>query len=168
MDNSVEPQFGSDTRQSSLESEDAIGHAVLKSRSVGHGPARDVNGLMLSPEEACFGNKEISLDEVRLEGLRQWNIDMDVEYQYETFIGLPVYYGRDMYDSEDLEEYDPLEMARAAYAEDYYFDVPEGMDLMTYTWGVNTVDMVPMSRTLSCVTHVVPDESRGTSEMDTT
>ena len=39
----------------------------------------------------------------------------------------------DMYDSEDLEEYDPLEMARAAYVEDYNFDVPEGMDLMTYT-----------------------------------
>ena len=86
LDNSVEPQFGSDSRQSSLEWEDAIRHAVLKSRSVGHGPARDVNGLMLSPEEACFGDKEMSLNEVRLEGLRQWNMDMDVEYQYETFV----------------------------------------------------------------------------------
>ena len=43
----------------------------------------------------------MSLDEVRLEGLRRWNMDMDVEYQYETFNGLPVYYGGDMYDSED-------------------------------------------------------------------
>ena len=34
--------------------------------------------------------------------------------------------------SEDSEEYDPLEMARAAYVEDYNFDVPEGMELMTY------------------------------------
>ena len=57
-----------------------------------------------------------------------------------------------MYDSEDSEEYDPLEMARAAYVEDYNFDVPEGMELMTYTRrrpdggearGVNRVDMVP-------------------------
>ena len=143
---------------------------------MGHGLACDVNSLMLSPEEACFGDKEMSLNEVGLEGLRQWNMDMDVEYQYETFNGLPVYYGGDMYDSEDLEEYDPLEMARAAYAEDYNFDVPEGIYLMTYTRsrpdggetrGVNTVDMVPMCRTVSCVTHVVSDESRGTSETDT-
>ena len=28
-------------------------------------------------------------------------MDMDVEYQYETFNGLPVYYGGDLYDSED-------------------------------------------------------------------
>ena len=46
-------------------------------------------------------DKEISLDEVRSEGLRQWNMDMDVAYQHETFNGLPVYYGGDMYDSED-------------------------------------------------------------------
>ena len=37
---------------------------------------------------------------------------MDIEYQYETFNGLPVYYGGDMYDSEDSEEDDPLERAR--------------------------------------------------------
>ena len=41
-------------------------------------------------------------------------MDMDVEYQYETFNGLPVYYGGDVYDAEDMEEYDPLGMARAA------------------------------------------------------
>ena len=117
---------------------------------------------MLSPVEACCGDKEMSLDEVRSEGLRQWNMDMDVEYQYETFNGLPVYYGGDMCDSEEVEEYDPLEIARAAYAEDYIFDVPEGMELMTYTRsrpdggetrGVDTVDMVSMCRTVSWVTH---------------
>ena len=37
-----EPQFGSDSGQSSLKWEDAIRHAVLKSRSVGRVPARDV------------------------------------------------------------------------------------------------------------------------------
>ena len=132
-DSSDEPQFGSDPRQSSLELEDAIRHEVLKCRSMGRVSARDVNGLLLSPENTCLDDKEMSLDEVRSEGLRQWNMDMDVEYQYEIFNGLPVYYGGDMYDSEVSEEYDPLEMVRAAYAEDYSFDVPEGMELMTYT-----------------------------------
>ena len=55
----------------------------------------------------------------------------------------------------------PLEMTRAAYVEDYNFDVPEGMEWMTYTRrrpdggdtrGVNAVDMVPMCRTVSGVT----------------
>ena len=41
-------------------------------------------------------NKDMSLDEVLSEGLRRWNMDMDMEYQYETFNGLPVYYGGDM------------------------------------------------------------------------
>ena len=112
LNSSDEPQFGSDLRYSSLELEDAIRLEVLKSRSMGRGSAHDVNGLLLSPENACLGDKEMSLDEVRSEGLRQWNMNMDVEYQYETFNGLPVYYGGDMHDSEDSEEYDPLEMAR--------------------------------------------------------
>ena len=81
-----------------------------------------------------------------------------------------------MYDSEDSEEYDPLEVARAAYVEDYNFDVPEGMELMTYTRrrpeggearDVNTVDMVPMCQTVSCVTRIEPDESSDTSGTDT-
>ena len=131
LDSSNEPQFGSDLGQSSLELEDAIRREVLKSRSMGRVSARDVNSLLLSPENACLGDKDMSLDEVRSEGLRQWNMDLDVEYQYETFNGLPVYYGGDMYDSEDSEEYDTLEMARSAYVEDYNFDVLEGMELMT-------------------------------------
>ena len=32
---------------------------------------------------------------------------MDIEYQYETFNGLPVYYGGDKYDSDDSEEFFP-------------------------------------------------------------
>ena len=32
---------------------------------------------------------------------------MDIEYQYETFSGLPVYYGGDKYDSDDSEEFFP-------------------------------------------------------------
>ena len=70
-----------------------------------------------------------------------------------------------MCDSEELEEYNPLEIAHAAYAEDYNFDVLEGMELMTYTRrpdgsetrGVDTVDMVSMCRTASWVTHTGAD-----------
>ena len=132
LDSCDEPQSGSDSGQSSLEWEDVIRHAVLKSRSMGRVPGHDDNGLMLSPVEASCGDKELSMDEVRPEGLRQWNMDMDVEYQYETCNGLPVYYGGDLCDSEELEEYDALDLARATYAEDYNFDAPEGMDLMTH------------------------------------
>ena len=64
---------------------------------------------MLSPDNAGLGDKDMSLDEVRSEGLGWWNMDMDLEYQYETFNGLPVYYGGDMYDSEAPEEYDHLD-----------------------------------------------------------
>ena len=169
LDSSEEPQFGSDRRQSSLELEDAIRREVLKSPSMGRVSARDGNGLLLSPENAWLGDKDMSLDEVRSEGLWQWNMDMDVEYQYEKFNGLPVYYGGDMCDSEDSEEYDPLEMARAA---NYDFDVPEGMEFMTYTRRrldggeariVGGVEMVPMCQSVSCVTRSEPDVSSDTS-----
>ena len=91
-----------------------------------------------------------------------------MEYQYETFNGLPVYYGGDVYDAEDTEEYDPLEMAHTAYVEDYNFDVPEGMELMTYTRHrpddgntreVNAVNMVPMCRTVSGITRCELEDS---------
>ena len=117
----------------------------------------------------------MSLDDVSSESLRQWNMDMDVEYQYEIFDGLPVYYGGDMYDSEDSED-DPLERARVAYVEDYNFDVPEGLELMAFNQrrpdggearSVDTVDMVPMCRTVSCVTRIARDESSDTSGTDT-
>ena len=69
---------------------------ALSIRSTGHVSAGSVNGLILSPEEDCLGEKGKSLDDVSSEGLWQWNMDMDIEYQYETFNGLPVYYGGDM------------------------------------------------------------------------
>ena len=126
------PLFGSDRGWSCLEITDVMRREALRIRSTGRVSACSVNGMILSPEEDCLGEKEKSLDDVRSEGLWRWNMDMDVEYQNETFSSLPVYYGGDMYDSEDSEEHDPLEMARAAYVEDYNFDVPEGMELMTY------------------------------------
>ena len=106
--------------------------------------------------ECLVGDKDMSLDEVRSEGLWQWNMDMDVEYQYETFNGLPVYYGRDMYDSEDSEEYDPLEMARAACVADCEFDTrrcPDGGEARI----VGEVDMVPTCQNVSWVTRSEPD-----------
>ena len=65
-------------------------------------------------------------------GFQRWNMDCDVEDQYETFNGMPVYYGGDLYDSEDSDRDDPYALASAAYIEDYNFDVPEGMDLMVH------------------------------------
>ena len=41
-----------------------------------------------------------------------------------------MYYSGDLYDSEDSELDDPYALASAAYAKDYNFDVPDGMDLM--------------------------------------
>ena len=93
------PLFGSDHGWSCLEITDAMRREALRIRSTGRVSAVSINGLILSPEEDCLGGKEKSLDDVSSEGLRQWNMDMDVEYQYETFNGLPVYYGGDMYDS---------------------------------------------------------------------
>ena len=127
---------------------------------MGYMSSREIKGRLLSAEHAKLSDAEISLDQVRSEGQRQWNMDMDVEYQYETFNGLPVYYGGDMYDSEDTEEFDP--------------DVQEGMDLMTYTHsrpdgetrGVDTVDMVYMCRTVSWDKPRAQDKPDRTSETD--
>ena len=90
---------------------DAMRREALRNRSTDHVSAISINGLILPPEEDCLSGKEMSLDDVSSKGLRQWNMDMDVEYQYETFNGLPVYYGGDMYDSEDSED-DPHVVCR--------------------------------------------------------
>ena len=57
-----EPQSGSDSGQSSLQWEDIIRHAVLKSQSMGRVPGHDDNRLMQSPVEACCGDKELSAE----------------------------------------------------------------------------------------------------------
>ena len=72
---------------------DAMRREALRIRSTGRVSAGSVNGLILSPEEDCLGENGKSLDDVSSEGLWQWNMDKDVEYQYEIFNGLPVYYG---------------------------------------------------------------------------
>ena len=69
--------------------------------------------------DANLSDAGIFLDQVRLEGLRQWNMAMDMEYHYEIFNLLPVYYGGDLYDTEDTDEFDT--------------DVQERMDFLNYT-----------------------------------
>ena len=51
-------------------------------------------------------------------GFQRWNMDGDVEDQYETFNGMPVYYVGDLYDSEDSDWDDPYALASVAYVEE--------------------------------------------------
>ena len=92
LKNTEETQFSYDTGLSSQELEDAIRREVLRNRLVGQVNVTDA---------------DISMDRLHSEGLRRWNTDMDIEYQYETFNGLPVYYGGDRYDSDESEEFFP-------------------------------------------------------------
>ena len=92
-------QFSYDTELSNQELEDAMRLEILRNRL-----GRPVNAT----------DSDISLDKLRSEGWWRWNTDMDIEYQYETFNGLPVYYGRDKYDLDDSEE--------------FYLDTPENMN----------------------------------------
>ena len=94
-------------------------------------------------------------------GFQLWNMDGDIEDQYETFNGMPVYYGGDLYDSEDSDWDDPYTLASAAY-EDYNIDVPEGMDLMVHrhsrlpessdVWQDCQMDVAPVYQTVSYAT----------------
>ena len=115
----------------------------------------------MSPEDANLSDAGIVLEQVRSEGLWQWNITMNVEYHYEIFNRLPVYYGRDLYDTEDTDEFDP--------------DVQEIMDFLNCTHshpdggetrGVHTVDMVYMCRTVSGDKPGAQDEPDRSSETD--
>ena len=102
--NTEESQFSYDTGLSGRELEDAVRREVLRNRLVG---------------QVNMTDADISMDQLRSEGLRRWNTDMDIEYQYETFNGLPVYYGGDRYDSDDKEEFIP--------------NAPDEMEYMTCT-----------------------------------
>ena len=55
-------------------------------------------------------------------GFQRWNTDSDVEDQYETFNGMPVYYGGDLHDLEDSDWDDLYALASAAYVEEYNSD----------------------------------------------
>ena len=87
-----------------------------------------------------------------------------------TFLEVPhattdddlVYYGGDMYDSEDSDWDDLYAITSTAYVEDYKFDVPKGMDLMGHRHSRDPdssdvqqdcqMDVAPVCQTVSCVT----------------
>ena len=92
LKNTEETQFSYDTGLSSRELEYAIRREVLRNQLVGQVNVTDA---------------DISMDRLRSEGLWRWNTHMDIEYRYETLSGLPVYYGGDRYDSDDMEEFFP-------------------------------------------------------------
>ena len=126
--------------------EDAIRREVFRNRLVG---------------QVNITEADISIDQLRSEGLRRWNTDMDIEYQYETFNGLPVYYGGDRYDSDDTEEFIP--------------NAPNEMEYMTCTQrrldgednrSVNTVMSGPMCVTVSKGARGEVDEPSDTPATD--
>ena len=92
-------------------------------------PAVDVGRVALSPADGRFQASDGNTDGCITTGFQCWNTEGDVQDQRETFNGMPVYYGSELYDS-DWD--DPYALASMAYVEDYNFDVPEGMDLMVH------------------------------------
>ena len=49
-----------------------------------------------------------------------------IRNEFETVDGMPVYYGGDLYDSDDSDWEDPRDLAYAEYVDRYNFDAPEG------------------------------------------
>ena len=54
--------------------------------------------MALSSVEVRLDAGDVNTDENIMTGLQCWNMEGDVLDQYETFNGMPVYYGGDMYD----------------------------------------------------------------------
>ena len=125
-------------------------------------PAENVGRVALSPEEVRLGAGDVNTDEDITAGLQCWNTDRDILDQYEMFNTIPVYYGGDMYDSEDSDWDDPYALASPAYVKDYNFDGPEGMDLMVHHRNQipdssdaqqdGQTDVAPLCQTVLCVT----------------
>ena len=121
-------------------------------------PANKFDRVTLSPMEVWFSTCGVTTDRDITAGLVSWNTEGDILDQYETFNGMPVSCGGDLYDSEDSEWDDPYAISGETYVEDYNFDVPEGMELMVYrhrraphssdirqNW---QMDMTPVCRTM--------------------
>ena len=64
-------------------------------------PAVDVGRVAWSSADGRFLPGDGSSDGGIAAGFQRWHTDGDVEDQYETFNGMLVYYGGDLYDSED-------------------------------------------------------------------
>ena len=157
-----EPMLSSDRKLTFLEIPYVTGNVDLVLGAAVPLPADDVGRVALSPVEVRLNVGDMCITDNNTAGFQCWNMDRDILDQYEMLNGMPVYYGGDMYDSEDSEWDDPYALASAAYVEDYNFDVPEGMDLMVHrqSWipdGSDAqrddhTDMAPMYHTVSCVT----------------
>ena len=78
-------------------------------------PAIDVGRVAWSSADGRLLTGDGSSDGGITTGFQRWNTDGDVEDQYETCNGMPVYYGGDLYDSEDSDWDDPYTFASAAY-----------------------------------------------------
>ena len=87
-------------------------------------PTVDGGRVALSSADGRFPTGDGNSGGCITTGFQRWNLDGDVEDQYETFNGMPVYYGGDLYDSEYSDWDDPCALAGAACVEDYGFDVP--------------------------------------------
>ena len=145
------PNLGPDVREDDL----VLGAAVPL-------PAENIDQATLSPVEVRVSTCDVTTDGKIAAGLVNWNTEGYILDQYETFNGMPVYYGGDLCDSEDSDWDYPYAIASAAYVEDYNFDVPEGMDLMVHRhrWNPDNSDirhnwqmgMTPVCQTMSCVT----------------
>ena len=75
------PLFGSDRGWSCLEMTDAMRREALRIRSMDRISDDSGCSLIVSPDQNYVCEEEMSLA----------NMNMDVEYQYETLNGLPVY-----------------------------------------------------------------------------
>ena len=71
-------------------------------------PAIDVGRVVWSSADGRLPTGDGNSDGSITTGFQRWNTDSDVEDQYETFNGMPVYYSGDLYDSEDSDWDDPL------------------------------------------------------------
>ena len=78
-------------------------------------PAGDVGRVTLSPADGRLRAGDVITDGNITTGLQYWNTEGDILDQYETFNGMPVYYGGDLYDSEDSDWDDLYALASAAY-----------------------------------------------------
>ena len=84
-------------------------------------PADNVGCVALSPADGRLRAGDVNTDGNITTGLHCWNTEGDVLAQYETFNGMPVYYGSDMYESEDSDWDDLYALTSAAYVEDYKY-----------------------------------------------
>ena len=153
------PMLGPDRGLTFLNIPDTMGNDDMVLGAAVPFPADNVGRVALSPEELRLGAGDVDTDENITAGFQRWNTDRDILDQYETFNGMPVYYGGDMYDSEDSDWDDPCALAGV---EDYNFDVPEGLDLVVHSRSRtpdsldaqqdSQTNVAPVYQTVSCVT----------------